>query len=148
MKLAKDLSEFIELLNSAGVEYLIVGAHALGFHGRPRFTGDIDIWVRPDPVNAVRIVTTLAQFGFSSIGLTIEDFVLPNQVVQLGQPPNRIDLLTSISGADFVSAWKTRVAGTLGDLPVYFLGKSELIVNKRATGRLKDLADAESLETE
>lgn len=146
MKLAKDLSEFIGLLNSAGVEYVIVGAHALGFHGRPRFTGDIDILLRPDEANAARVVAALEQFGFSSLGLTATDFTRPNQVVQLGHPPNRIDLLTSITGVDFASAWGTRVAGTLGDLPVYFLGKSELIANKRATGRLQDLADAESLD--
>lgn len=146
MKLHKDLREFVELLNSHGVEYLVIGAHAVSFHGHPRFTGDIDFWVRPETPNARRVVEVLRAFGFEELGLGASDFVTPGMVVQLGQPPNRIDLLTTISGVDFDSAWHTRAEGSLDGIPVSFLGFESLIANKLASSRPNDLADVAQLK--
>ncbi|MBZ5592663.1 MAG: hypothetical protein LAP39_10540 [Acidobacteriia bacterium] len=145
MPLQKDLREFIESLNSHHVEYLIVGAFALAFHGVPRSTGDIDILVRRSAENASRIESVLVDFSFASLGLTAADFIDADQVIQLGQVPNRIDLLTSITGVGFDEAWAGRVAASLHDIPVHFLGRECLIRNKRATGRTQDLADLEAL---
>ena len=145
MPLQRDLREFIESLNSHGVEYLIVGAYALAFHGVPRSTGDIDILVRASPENAARIERVLVDFSFASLGLSAADFVEADQVIQLGHPPNRLDLLTSITGVGFDEAWKGRVAAQLHGIPVHVLGRECLIRNKRATGRPRDLADLEAL---
>jgi hypothetical protein len=147
VKLHNDLREFVELLNSRRVEYLVVGAHAVAFYGHPRFTGDIDFLVRPEIGNAERIVEVLQAFGFGQIGLVANDFVQPGKIIQLGQPPNRIDLLTSISGVEFDSAWHSREEGALDGLPVHFLGWKALIENKLASGRPKDLADVAELKT-
>lgn len=119
MKLQTDLREFIRLLNSRAVEYLIVGGHAVAFHGYPRFRGDIDFFVRPTPDNAARLVVVLGEFGFGQVGLDASTFTQPDKVVQLGRPPNRIDLLTSISGVEFSSAWEERIAADLDGLPVH-----------------------------
>ena len=108
MKLNQDLREFIALLNSTGVKYLIVGGHAVAFHGYPRFTGDMDFFVERSSENAQRIEEVLGQFGFAGLGLTARDFVQPEIVVQLGRPPHRIDLLTSIDGVRFEDAWPRR----------------------------------------
>ena len=141
MTLQRDLREFIGLLNSLGVEYLIVGGHAVAYHGHPRFTGDIDFLVRPSTENARRVVAVLDAFGFAGLGLTEGDFVRRGSVVQLGRPPNRIDLLTLISGVDFDAAWIGSVAGELDGLPVRFIGFDNLLKNKQAAGRDQDLAD-------
>lgn len=146
MKLQHDLREFIELLNSHGVDYLVVGGHAVAFHGHPRFTGDIDFLLRPTPENAVRLLLVLQDFGFGELALSVEDFVHPGRVVQLGRPPNRIDLLTSITGVGFEEAWNHRAQSDLDGLPVSFLGWDALIQNKKASGRPQDIADAEKLE--
>jgi hypothetical protein len=145
VKLQQDLREFIGLLNSHGSEYLVVGGHAVAFHGHPRFTGDIDFLVRPSPQNAERLLNVLRDFGFADLALTTADFVRPESVVQLGRPPNRIDLLTSISGVTFDDAWAGRIEGRLDGLPVFFIGWQALLDNKRASGRLKDIADAAKL---
>ena len=145
MKLHKDLREFIGLLNSHGVDYLIVGGHAVAFHGYPRFTGDTDFFVRPTAKNAERLMRVLGAFGFGDIGLDIGTFTLPDKVVQLGRPPNRIDLLTSISGVGFEAGWDSRVAAELDGLPVWFIGREALLQNKRAAGRIKDADDIEKL---
>ncbi|MDC3954149.1 nucleotidyltransferase [Polyangium jinanense] len=145
MKLQQDLREFVGLLNSSGVEFIVVGGHAVAFHGHPRFTGDIDFFVRPTRANADRILGALATFGFGQLALSADDFMRPNAVVQLGRPPNRIDLLTSISGVDFDEAWDSRVSGSLDGLPVAFLGLEALLKNKRASGREKDVADVAKL---
>lgn len=145
MKLHKDLREFIALLNSHKVDYLIVGGHAVAFHGYPRFTGDTDFLVRPTAENAQHLIRALDAFGFGGIGLDASTFTQPDKVVQLGRPPNRIDLLTSISGVDFKKAWEGRVDAELDGLPVCFLGRAALLQNKRATGRTKDLDDVEKL---
>ena len=146
MKLQSDLREFIGLLNSNAVEYLVVGGHAVALHGYPRYTGDIDFWVRPSKENARAILAVLSAFGFESEGLKIEDFLIEGRVIQLGNPPNRIDLLTSVSGVGFEEAWATRVEALLDGLPIALVSREILVRNKRATGRAKDLADVEQLE--
>ena len=145
MKLQKDLREFIESLNSRKVEFIVVGAHAVAFHGHPRFTGDIDFLVRPTPENASRVVAAVRAFGFRDASLTSDDFTRPGVVVQLGVVPNRIDLLTSISGVSFEEAWNDRVPGEIDGLPVAFLSLGSLLKNKEATGRDQDRADARKL---
>jgi hypothetical protein len=124
-----------------------VGAHALAAHGVLRVTGDLDLWVEPTPSNAAGIWRALAEFGapLDSLNITAQDFVQPGQVVQLGLPPYRIDLMTSISGAAFTTAWADRLAGTLFAVPVAFLGLETFIQNKRASGRPKDLEDLRAL---
>lgn len=146
MKLHSDLREFVGLLSSHGVEFLVVGGHAVAFHGHPRFTGDIDFLIAATPANAARVLACLGAFGFADLDVTADDLQRAEQVVQLGYPPNRIDLLTSISGVTFDEAWRTRVEGTLDGLPVAYLGRAALVANKRASGRAKDLADLEALE--
>lgn len=127
------------------VEYLIVGGHAVAFHGYPRVTGDIDFFVRATSENAGRMLGVLDAFGFAGLGLELSDFVTPGRVVQLGRPPNRIDLLTSISGVDFESAWSGRVAGEIDGQPVHFVGLRDLIRNKLSSDREKDRADVAKL---
>lgn len=144
-KLQTDLREFIALLNSHQVEYLVVGGHAVAFHGHPRFTGDIDFLIRTTPSNAQRVLGALNAFGFGNLDIAERDLLEPGQIVQLGHPPNRIDILTSISGVDFDSAWQSRVSTIIDDQPVSVLGWDELLRNKRASGRQKDLADLEKL---
>lgn len=146
MPLSTDLREFIALLNSHGAEYLIVGAHSLAFHARPRFTGDLDILVRPTADNAAKVFAALCEFGFAEADIRPEDFTTPDQVIQLGRAPNRIDLLTGISGVETEEAFATRVGGALDQFPVSFLSKTLLIANKRAVGRPRDLADLSELE--
>jgi len=148
MNLSNDLREFVALLNSTGVKYLLVGGHAVAFHGKPRFTGDIDFFVERSEGNATRLEELLKAFGFSGLGIKAADFLQAGIVVQLGRPPNRIDLLTSIDGVDFDQAWANKVIGNLGGLPVSVIGKAELITNKHATGRAQDLADVKRIEAE
>ena len=144
-KLQADLREFIALLNSHNVEYLLVGGHAVAFHGHPRFTGDIDFFVRTTPDNARRILAVLEQFGFGNIGITEADLLEGGRIVQLGHPPNRIDVLTAISGVEFESAWRSRVGAVLDEQPIFVLGWDALLQNKRSAGRPKDLADVAKL---
>lgn len=146
MKLQKDLKEFIALLNSHGVEYLIVGGHAVAFHGYPRLTVDLDFFVRPSSDNAKKLLGALDDFGFGGIGLDASDLTAPGKIIQLGREPNRIDLLTGISGVAFDEAWADRIAGALDGLPVPFIGRESLLKNKRASARPKDLADVAQLE--
>jgi len=145
MPLSRDLREFVELLNSNAVEYLVVGAFAVAFHGYPRYTGDLDLLVRPNAENAERVLTALRQFGFGSLGIQAGDLDTPGKVIQLGVPPNRIDLLTAISGLTFEDAWQSRESGELDGAPAHFIGRSALVLNKKSTGRAKDLGDVEEL---
>src|SRR6266404_1377947 len=145
MSLSADLKVFIELLNSRGVEYVIVGAHSLAFHGRPRYTGDLDILIRPSPENAEKIAAVLNEFGFSESGFKSSDFIEPDQMIQLGRVPNRIDLMTGISGVETNDAFATRIRAELAGLPVFILSKESLIQNKRAVARPQDLADLDAL---
>ncbi|HEW79822.1 MAG TPA: hypothetical protein ENH34_07670 [Phycisphaerales bacterium] len=146
MEVQPDFKELLELLNAHKVEYVIVGAYALAFHGVPRFTGDIDIFVKPDPENAEKILAALKEFGFGSLGLTKSDFVDPDKVIQLGFAPVRVDLITSLTGLSWQQVFSGKVQGTYGDVPVYYLGRKEFLSNKKALGRKKDLADIEALD--
>ena len=145
MKLNRDLREFVESLNASGVDFVIVGAHALAFHGHPRFTGDIDILFYPTAENAARLVATLHDFGFAGLGYTPADFLTPGDFIQLGVPPNRIYLLNQVSGVSVDEIWKGCVAGNQDGIPVRFIGREHYIQNKRASGRSKDLADVDAL---
>jgi predicted nucleotidyltransferase len=142
----KDFIEFIELLNLHAVEYLIVGAHALSFHGRPRHTGDLDIWIKPSLENAEKMMVVLRDFGFGSLNLVKEDFLRDNYVTQLGYPPLRIDILNAISGVSFNEAFSNCLTADVDELRVNYIGLDDLIKNKISTGRKIDLADVESLE--
>ncbi|HMI05862.1 MAG TPA: hypothetical protein VK541_25470 [Pedobacter sp.] len=141
-----DFVDFIELLNLYNVDYMVVGAHALAYHGRPRHTGDLDIWIKPSNENAEKMISVLNDFGFSALGLTIEDFLKENYVTQLGYPPLRIDILNSISGVEFDEAYGNKIEGDIEDLKVNFINVAEFIRNKEASGRKKDLSDIESIK--
>lgn len=145
MGLSSDLREFIGLLNSRGVEYVVVGAHSLAFHGRPRYTGDLDVLIRATDENAARLLDLLREFGFNQ-AFDKTDFLNPEQVIQLGRAPNRIDLLTSITGVTTDDALATKITADLDGIPIFVLSKDALIRNKRAVGRPQDLADLKALE--
>ena len=145
MKLQKDLREFVELLNARGVKYLVVGGYAVAFHGHPRYTGDIDLFVEPSDENSRRIEAVLDGFGFEGTGLKAADFVKEGVIVQLGVPPNRIDLITSIDAVGFEEGWANKVEATLDGVPVFFISKELLRKNKAATGRAQDIADLEAM---
>jgi hypothetical protein len=145
MLLNKDLRAFVELLNSNKVDYLVVGAVAVAWYGFPRFTADLDILIRPEHGNAMRTLEALRQFGFGSLGIELADLTAAGRVIQLGVKPNRIDILTSVSGVGFDEAWADRAEGMLDGIPVPFIGKTALIRNKESTGRARDLGDVEEL---
>ncbi|MEK7794814.1 MAG: hypothetical protein AAB353_09805 [Candidatus Hydrogenedentota bacterium] len=140
------MKEFVELLNSAKIDYLIVGAHAMAFYGVPRYTGDLDILVRASEDTAPKLVSVLNQFGFSPGQFSNADFLEPKRVTQIGVAPNRIDLLTTIDGVAFDDAWEAAVPGHLDGIPTKFISKRHLIDNKRAVGRSQDIADIQRLE--
>lgn len=144
--LNQDFKEFIQSLNDNRVRYLVVGGYAVALHGHPRYTKDIDIWIELSPENASNVINALEQFGFTSMGLRETDFLTPGQVIQLGQPPNRIDLLCSVSGVDFAACHESRVTVEIDGVPVDFIGLEDLRRNKAASGRYQDLADLENLE--
>ncbi len=139
--------EFLKLLNCHKVKYVIVGAHAVTAHSRPRATGDMDVLIETAKENAEKIVVALKEFGFGSLGLKIDDFCKPGFVIQLGREPNRIDILTSITGVSWEDVWKNKTKGIFGNsnIPVYFIGKEQLIKNKLAAGRNQDLTDVQRL---
>ena len=143
----QDFEDMLRALVHCNVRFLVVGAHALAAHGVPRSTGDLDIWVEPSPENAQRIWKALEEFGapVENLGVTSADFTAADMVVQLGLPPGRIDLLTGLSGLTFEDAWRDRMSQNIAQVAVPFLGRAAFIANKRATGRLKDLADLEAL---
>ncbi len=146
MKIHRDLREFIALLNSHAVEYVIVGGHAVAYHGYPRFTGDVDFFVRASAANAARLISVLHTFGFTDTADLEPTLIETGKVVQLGRPPNRIDILTGISGISLAEALDGSVATELDGLPVPMIGFDALVKNKSATGRPKDLADLEQLK--
>jgi hypothetical protein len=146
MQSYSDFEEILLAFNAAGVSYLIVGAFAVAAHARPRATGDIDLWVQSTLENSARIYAALAAFGAPLEHIDERTFVEPEIIFQIGVPPIRVDILTSIDGVTFDEAWKNRVAGAIGAVPVQVLGRSDLIRNKVATGRPKDLADISLLE--
>jgi len=145
MEFQQDFRDLLELFNKHKIDFIIVGAYALGFHGAPRYTGDLDVFVRPDPINARSIMQALNDFGFGSVGLTAADFEKEGKVIQLGFPPVRVDIITSITGVSWEKARSGRVKGQFGDLMVYFIGRDDFIENKRALGRKKDIADLEAI---
>ncbi len=145
MNLPQDFKEFIELLNLHNVKYLVTGGYAVCYHEYPRMTGHIDFIVERSGENAARIEAVLIAFGFGELGLTANDFIEPDTIVQLGFPPNRIDIITSISGVTFDEAWRDRIPDEIDGSPLNFIGKQALIANKKASGRPKDLADCHAL---
>jgi hypothetical protein len=144
--LNQDFREFIGSLNDNQVRYLVIGGYAVALHGYPRYTKDMDVWLEMDAENAARTVKALEQFGFGSLGLQESDFLEPDQVIQLGYPPVRIDLITSAPGVEFGSCYASRVEVEIEGVVVNFIDLENLKRNKRASGRLQDLADLENLE--
>ncbi len=144
--LSSDLQEFIHLLNTKSVKYVIVGAWALAFHGRPRYTGDLDIFVARDEENADNLMAVIEAFGFGQAGIKREDFLQVDHVIQLGREPNRIDILTGISGVTFNEAWDNREQGKITNAGVFVISRDLLIKNKRAANRDKDQGDITLLE--
>lgn len=146
--LNEDFLDMLQALVEAGVEFVVVGAHAMALHGVPRATGDLDVLVRPSPDNAERVTEALRTFGAPTQehGLTSADFEIPGNVYQVGLPPRRIDLMTELSGLEFDEAWSSRVHVEIGEMKIPFLGLQALRRNKQATGREKDLLDLRLLE--
>ena len=145
MVLNQDFKEFIQLLNDHNARYLIIGGYAVAFHGHPRYTKDLDVWIELDPTNAANILKALTHFGFGSLGLTKDDFLESDQIIQLGYPPNRIDILTTLEGVDFDKCFASKVITTIDNTQMNFIDLENLKKNKKATGRLQDLADLENL---
>ena len=146
MELAQDFDEFFGSLIGHGVEFLVVGAYALAFHGAPRYTGDIDIFLKPTLENARRVLDALSAFGFPTAALRPLDVVDPGRVIQMGVEPVQIHLMSDISGVSWDEAWEGRATARWGSHNLAFIGRAEFIRNKRAAGRLKDQADVEALE--
>jgi len=145
MEVQPDFRDLLGLFNAHSVEYMIVGGYALAFHGVPRFTGDLEIFVRPTAQNAGRILGALNDFGFGSLNLSAEDFSTQDRVVQLGVPPVRVDIITSLTGVSWEQCFTGQQPGAYGDVPVHYIGREQFVANKRATGRRQDLADLEAL---
>lgn len=143
--IGKDFGEFIGLLNKNNVEYLVVGGYAVAFHGHVRATKDIDIWVRATEENADRILTALREFGFGSVGLRVSDFIEADNIIQLGFPPNRIDILTSLTGVTFEESFKRKHNIVISGITINYIDLEGLLTNKKAVGRPRDLADVEDL---
>ncbi len=146
MTLAKDFEDFISLLNKHDVQYMIVGGYALAFHGKPRYTGDIDIWIGISQQNAMRLLKVIKDFGLSSLGFVKEDFLKEGLISQIGRPPLRIDILNSIDGVEFEEALKGVQVVDLDGLKVPYIGLGDFIRNKEATGRKKDLIDIHEIK--
>ena len=146
MEVAPDFDEFIGCLTAHGVEFVIVGAYALAYHGAPRFTGDLDILVRPTASNASRLLKALDDFGFPTPNLSATDVADERRMIEMGVPPVQIHVMSTISGVDWTEIWERRVDGPFGDRTVAYIGRDTLIRNKRAAARPKDLADIDALE--
>ncbi len=146
--LNKDFREFIALLNSNGVKYLLVGGYAIAFHGHPRYTKDLDIWLELSEENAKNTIKAISEFGFGELDLTAHDLLKKGQMIQLGYPPNRIDLINSPDGVDFGECYRSRIEIDIDDIKIAVIDRESLVKNKRASGRLQDLADVENLSGE
>jgi hypothetical protein len=144
----RDFRDLLAAFAAHEVRFLVVGGYAVTFHAHPRFTKDLGVWVEPSPTNAARVVQALAQFGapLAAHGVTARDFERSGVVYQMGVPPNRIDVITAVDGLVFGPCWDRRVISNFGDTPVAYVGKADLIVNKRTVGRPQDLEDARALE--
>jgi hypothetical protein len=148
MPVNPDFVALLRELSAADVRFLVVGAYAVSFHSRPRATGDLDLWVDPSPGNARSLFRALGSFGAPLSAVSAEDFTRSDTVFQMGVPPRRIDILTSLTGLRFDDAWPRRIGGKMGEVPCPFIGKQDLVCNKRALGRPRDLADLEMLGEE
>jgi hypothetical protein len=142
----QDFLDLLSTLNAAEVRYLVVGAYAVGIHGRPRATKDLDVWVDATPENAARVIAALTAFGAPIAGIEATDFAQPGTGFMMGRPPLRIDILTKIAGLTFATAWPRRVTGSFDGIPTPIIGLEDLLANKRAAGRPQDLADVTALE--
>ncbi|MDP2975121.1 MAG: hypothetical protein Q8N45_02790 [Anaerolineales bacterium] len=145
IRLPPDFKDFLQLLNSHQVEYLLIGDYAVGYHGYPRATGDMDIWIAIHPQNAEKVVTVLREFGFDLPELSVELFLKENQIIRMGVPPVKIDITTTISGVQFDECYAKRIVDILDDVQVNLINLNHLKANKKAIGRLKDLTDVEHL---
>ena len=141
-----DFREFAQSLNDSRVRYLVIGGYAVAVHGHPRYTKDLDIWIEMTPDNAAAMIRALDKFGFSSLGLQSSDFLTPDQIIELGYPPSRIDLITTPPGVDFETCYASRVVVEIDGVPISFIGLDDLKRTKKASGRLQDLADLENLQ--
>ncbi len=146
MKIAPDFKEFIACANDNEVRFLVVGGYAVAFHGHPRYTKNLDIWIERSSENAQKVLKTLHDFGFESVQLTVDDFLEPDQVIQLGYPPLRIDILTTLSDVEFNDCYPNRQILDIDGITMPVIGIEDLLVTKRAAGRHQDLADVENLE--
>jgi hypothetical protein len=144
--LPQDFKEFLALLNSAKIEYLIVGGYAVSYHGYPRPTGDLDVWVAVHPDTAPRLLQVLTQFGFGGAGATAELFLTPGHVVRMGNPPVRIEIINQITGVQFADCYARRVNTELDGVPATLIARDDLLTNKRSAGRAKDLNDIKQLQ--
>lgn len=145
MILNPDFKEFFQLLNKNNVRYLVIGGFAVAFHGYPRYTKDIDIWLWINPENAKNVIRTLEDFGFKSLGLSIDDFLESETIIQIGHPPNRIDLIMTASGVDFEECYQSKIEEEIDGVNIPFIDLENLKKNKLATGRTQDMADVENL---
>jgi hypothetical protein len=145
MSLNPDFSDLFAALNAEGVRYLLVGGHAYSFHVEPRFTKDLDVWVEATAESASKVLRALLRFGAPADKIEEADFRTPRVTVQLGVAPNRIDILTTVSGLEFESAWSRRVETRFGEQPIWVIGRQDLETNKRASGRDQDLVDLKKL---
>ena len=144
--MSPDFSELLRAFNAHDVDYLVVGAHALAAYGHVRATKDLDVWIRPESDNAEKVLSALSDFGAPLGDLTLADLCTPGTIFQIGMPPLRIDVITTIDGVDFSGAWPDRLETKFGLVPAFVISRHHLIANKRAAGRLQDLADVERLE--
>jgi len=145
IQLPPDFKEFLQLLNEYQVEYLLIGGYAVGYHGYPRATGDMDIWVAIHPVNATKIVTVLREFGFDVPELSVELFLEEDKIIRMGVPPVRLEITTTISGVKFDECFSDRIIDTLDGVKVNLISLKQLKINKKASGRYRDLNDLENL---
>jgi hypothetical protein len=130
------------------VRYLVVGGYAMAAHGYPRYTDDIDFWVEPEQKNAEKLISILNEFGFGSLKITVDDFLSPDRILQLGYPPYRIDIMTSVESLDFASSWENKITVEVDSMPMHFISLEHLRKNKKSVGRTQDLADLENLPEE
>jgi predicted nucleotidyltransferase len=145
MTLSKDFTDFVVLLNKHKVNYMVIGGYALAFHGKPRHTGDLDIWIDLSDANAQKMIGVVNDFGMSSLGLEKADFLQKGGITQIGYPPLRIDILNEIDGVDFEEAYTNKLIIDIDGLPVNYIGLDDLIKNKQVSGRKQDISDVNAL---
>jgi predicted nucleotidyltransferase len=147
MNIPEDFKEFIVLLNDKQVRYLIIGGYAVGFHSRPKFTNDIDVWIENSLENAQRLLAVLQEFGFASLEISADDLMNPDKVIQLGYAPVRIDIITGLSGIDFSKAYANKVIGKYLGITTNFISREDLVASKKLAGRKKDFDDIDWIST-